>query len=298
MSVWLRRLLWILGVPLFVAAVLLNLQGFGSDIEAIAPVERLEAPRRPAERFFEFRLEGVAGAALEHAVVIVTAPELAQAEVRADGLVRVALRAPGPLRLLAWAPGYQVTEAGPWDSAPRVPLQLLPLEEPEIPLAAPIPLADRRLRILQAGGQPLPFALVLARPADQAAAAAWIAVADAEGMATLRAGAEALDLEVYTPGRLAVARWRLATRRLAPAGVEDPVQELFAVCGDLEVHGLHPGEAIELRREGATEDLAVADAAGIARWRWLPPGPWEVALEAGGAMAVEVTAEGVSMTWQ
>lgn len=287
---------WLLGVPLVVVLGLLATQGGDEDWNPPAPPAQFSPPAAAPVREFRFLLRDAAGAAPAGAVVLAIEPELAPAEVTADGAVTVRLREPGPVRLLAWAPGCEVSEGGPWSEPPTVAWVLPRLAEVAAARAAPLALVERHLRISDAGGKPLAHALVLLRSAEEPAAAPWVGFADAEGTLTLSATPGASLIEVFAPGHAAAPAWRVAEARLE-ADAPNPAP-ISAACAELRVRGLSAGEAAELLRDGQVMARAVADAAGEVRWRDLPIAAWDVRIETGETMHVGLEPSGTTLLWQ
>ncbi len=290
--------LLILAVPAGVALALLAMQGGGVPLEPVAPVEALPPPEpAPAEREIPLRVRGAEGRPAAGALLVLFAPELAQARADADGIARLRISEPGPLRLLAWAPGHQVGEFGPWDSPPLDGVSLAPLEEPSLPPAEPVELAARALILRDQDGAPLAHALVLARPAGAESDPPWVGLAGHDGGVELLADAGPLGIEIYAPGRPPHPSWLLARHALGPLGTDSAPALLEAASADLLLEGLPAGGAVELQREGRVVDLAVADAEGILRWKRLPPGAWTISADEGGAREIVLAPGALTLRW-
>lgn len=296
MKSFLIAALWLLGAPFAVILILLATQGLGADVAPPAPPAEFTLPAQPAPREFRFQLLRADGSVPAGAVVLAFEPELVQGRIADDGAVTLPLRAAGPVRVMAWAPGCVVSEAGPWLTPPATAWLLAPLESPELTPASALILVDRDVRVTLPGGAPLAHALVSLRSAEDADAAPAFGFTDVEGALRLRAEAGDCQIEVFAPGHAALAPWRVAEVRAATAG-GDPIR-IEAACGNLQVNGLAPGEALELLREGDVVGRAVANAAGEARWTSLPLGDWQLRIETGEAMPVRVAAEGTTLLWQ
>jgi hypothetical protein len=296
-----RRLsgfLLILAVPAGVALTLLATQGGGEPLEPIAPVEALPPPAPvPAEREISLRVRDAEGRSDAGALVVLFAPELAQARADAAGIARLRITAPGPMRLLAWAPGHQVEEFGPWDSPPLDGVSLTPLAEPSLSPAEPLHLATRALILRDQDDAPLAHALVLARPAGAESDPPWVGLTDADGGVELLVAAGPLGIEIYAPGRPPHPAWLLARHALEPSRTDPAPALLNAECTDLLLEGLPAGSAVELQREGRVVDLAVADAEGILRWKRLPPGAWTFTADEGGAREFVLAPGALTLRW-
>jgi hypothetical protein len=297
-----RRSIFLLSLILAPAGVILLILLLGggtgdpAPVEAIRPLPDAGAP--PPVRRVEFQLLGEDGQPVRGAVCVLIEPELARAAIDAAGHALVELAATGPLLMMAWAPGHEVLEAGPWEAPPDGGFRLRKLSEPEVAALAPIELVEWRLLVTGAAGEGIARALLLARPSGQPDAPPWIGFTDDEGALSLTAAAESLEFEVYAPGRLARAPWLLLRQTLDfPPTSSDGVFALHAEFASLEVNGLPPGEAVELRQDGQIRDLAVSSLQGQVRWPILPPGPWTISVDGAPPRELNLTAGEQKLDW-
>jgi len=295
-----RRALFALSLilaPVLVILLILQIGGGTGQPDPVEPVQPLpEAGSPPPTRRIEFRLLGPDGQPAPGAVCVILEPELARAEVDAAGRATAELAASGPVLMMAWAPGHEVLEAGPWSAPPDGGFRLARLSEPERAAQEPLELVRWELQVLGRDGAGLAQALVLARPAGAEEAPPWIGLADADGRVSVMAADGALDWEVYAPGRLPRAPWRLLreNREWSAGG---GAQEFRPAFGSLEVTGLPAGEAVELLQGGEVRDLTVASLEGMVRWPVLPPGAWTISVAGGGTREVESDLTDQILSW-
>jgi|FLOH01.1.fsa_nt_gi hypothetical protein len=241
--------LWWIAAPLLLIAAILF---FGrADFIPTHVAEPVAAPQLwPAPEFMvvEIPILQDTGFGARDAILIVSQPELQRAVVNADGVALVKLPKAERIVFLAYAPGFSLYQGDlAVDENDQVEaIHLQPLHRPDFSGGTPLVKLTRTVHLSDEQGEPLSALLVLAREIGNPDSEPWVAISDAQGVASFEdATAADLHLDIYPAGFPPQLATRIGAIDVPADQQETPLRLPTA---RLEISGLPPDSLFEWKR--------------------------------------------------
>jgi len=239
---------WI-AAPLLVIAAILYFGRADFNATSVTAPDPAPALWAPIEYMsVEIPIQRPDGTPARDAMLFVSAPELEQATIDAEGIARVKISKADRIVFQAYAPGFSLYQGdiavGP--DGRTAPVLLQPIHDPDFSGGEPLVKLTRTVRLRDEQGEPLAAVLVLARETGNPDSEPWVAISDANGVASFEdATAADLHLDIYPAGFPP----RLATRIGAidvPADQQETPLRLKTAW--LEITGLPIDSLFEWKR--------------------------------------------------